>query len=114
MKMFKPAILLIALISIVSSCDAKIKNAKKETFKVWGNCGTCKKTIDSAVKKGDEASGNWDVDSKLITITYDSTKTTADVILKRIADAGYDNEKYTGNTEAYNHLHACCQYDRKK
>ena len=46
-------------------------------------------------------------------ITYDSTKTSVKEVLKRIADAGYDNQLFIAQDAAYSKLHACCQYDRK-
>ncbi len=46
-------------------------------------------------------------------ITYDSRKTTLNEILKRIADAGYDNDVYRAPDAVYNKLHMCCQYERK-
>ena len=97
----------------ITGCDAKINNAKTETFKVYGNCNTCKKTIEKAIKQNKDAKGNWNKDTKMLTLTYDTKKTTADEILKRIADAGYDNDKYIANDASYNNLDECCQYDRK-
>lgn len=87
---------------------------KTSTFKVWGNCGMCKKTIEGAAKKSGAVYANWNVDTKMMTVKYASSKTSEDKIQKGIADAGYDNVKYTGNEEAYNNLHGCCQYDRKE
>lgn len=85
---------------------------KTSTFKVFGNCGMCKKTIEGAAKNSGATYASWNVDTKMMTVKY-SAKTSEDKIQKGIADAGYDNEKYTGNDEAYNNLDGCCQYDRK-
>ncbi len=92
---------------------AKIKNPKTESYKVYGNCGMCKKTIESTVKQNKDALGIWNSKSQMLIITYDSTKTSADEILKRIANVGYDNDKYLSSNEVYNNLDACCQYNRK-
>lgn len=86
---------------------------KTSTFKVWGNCGMCKKTIEGAAQKSGATYASWDVDTKVMTVKYASAKTSEDKIQKGIADAGYDNVKYTGAEEAYNNLHGCCKYDRK-
>ena len=48
----------------------------------------------------------------MATLSYDSKKTNQDEILKRIALAGYDSEKYLAPDAVYNNLHGCCQYDR--
>ena len=90
----------------------KIKNAKTETFTVYGNCGMCKTTIEKAGNEKKVSEVNWDKDTHIATVTYNPEKTTSDAILKRIADAGYDNEKFTAPDQAYNGLHGCCQYDR--
>ncbi len=83
------------------------------TFKVWGNCEMCKETIEGSLSVNGITKADWDVDSKIITVTYDESKISLDQIQKNIATAGYDNEKYKGDDNAYNELPDCCQYDRK-
>ncbi|PRD54603.1 hypothetical protein C5749_14255 [Sphingobacterium gobiense] len=92
---------------------AQIKNAKTETAKINGNCGMCKRTIEKAGNTKNEAQVVWDADNQRASITYDTRKTTMDTVLKRIAQVGYDNEKYLAPDEVYTNLHDCCQYDRK-
>lgn len=107
--------------SIITACCllwatasfAQIKNEKVETAKVNGNCGMCKRTIEKAGNLKNEAQVIWDADNQRATITYDSGKTTIDTVLKRIAQVGYDNEKYLAPDEVYSNLHDCCQYERK-
>ena len=72
------------------------------------------KTIETAANIDKVAKVNWDTQTKTATVSYDKNKTTLEVILKRIADAGYDNEKFVAPDEVYNNLHGCCQYDREK
>lgn len=91
---------------------AQIKNAETIKVKVSGNCGMCETTIEKAGTVKKEAQVDWDKDKQVATITYNPQKTTADQILKRIALAGYDNEKFLAPEEAYNSLHGCCQYER--
>lgn len=92
---------------------AQIKNARTETAKVNGNCGMCKRTIEKAGNVKNEAQVVWDADNQRASITYDTEKTTMDTVLKRIAQVGYDNEKYLAPDNIYANLHDCCQYDRK-
>lgn len=92
---------------------AQLKNAKTETAKVNGNCGMCKRTIEKAGNVKNEAQVVWDADNQRASITYDTEKTSMDTVLKRIAQAGYDNEKYLAPDNVYAHLHDCCQYERK-
>lgn len=86
---------------------------KKETIKVWGNCGMCKKNIEKAAKSAGASSAIWNEDSKQLKLTYNTSKTSAEKIQQTIADAGYDTQDKTASDEAYNNLHTCCQYDRK-
>lgn len=107
----KIAVAIIVLFSF-SSCSAKIKNAKTESVKIYGNCEMCEKTIEVAGTVKNVAKVDWNKDSKIAAITYDSTKTNQDEILKRIALAGYDSDKFLAPEEAYNKLADCCQYKR--
>jgi len=86
---------------------------KKETVKVWGNCGMCKKTIEKAAKSAGASYANWNEDSKQLKVSYAVNKTTGTKIQQAIANAGYDTQDFTGDDAAYNKLHACCQYERK-
>ena len=91
---------------------AQIKNAKTETVKIYGNCGICKTTIEKAGNVKKVASVDWNKDTKMATLTYDGDKTNQDEILKRIALAGYDSEKFRAPDDVYAKLAGCCQYDR--
>lgn len=102
----------LAALFIFTNCDAQIKNAKTESVKIYGNCGMCEKTIEKAAYKKTEAKADWDQDSKMAQITYDSSKTNLDAVLQRIAAAGYDSDKFKAADDTYNNLHGCCQYDR--
>ena len=99
------------LLSFTSSI-AQIKNAKKETVTIYGNCGMCEKTIEKAGNIKKIAKVDWNVDTKMATITYDAKKTNQDEILKRIALSGYDSDKFLAPDNVYSELHGCCLYDR--
>lgn len=103
----------ITLLLSVAFTNAQIKNAKTETVKIFGNCGMCETTIEKAGSLNKLASVDWDKDTKMAAITYDSAKTNPDEILKRIALAGYDSEKFLAPTDAFNTLPGCCQYERE-
>ncbi|MBK6984732.1 MAG: heavy-metal-associated domain-containing protein [Bacteroidetes bacterium] len=83
------------------------------TFKVWGNCEMCKETIEGSLKVEGVTKADWSTETKMISVTYDTTKITLDKIQKNIAVVGYDNEKYKGDNTTYSELPECCQYDRK-
>jgi copper chaperone CopZ len=99
------------LLSAVVS-TAQIKNSKTETVKIFGNCGMCESKIEKAGNQKDIASVDWNKDSKMATLIYDSKITNKDEILKRIALVGYDSEQFHAEEAAFNKLPGCCQYDR--
>ena len=88
---------------------------KTVTFKVYGNCGMCKSKIEQSLKgvKG-VAAATWDVDKKMITVTYNPKKIELLEIHQKIAGVGYDTDEVKAKDEVYNNLHGCCQYDRPK
>jgi len=100
------------LLFTFSSCNGQIKNAKTESVKIYGNCEMCEKTIEAAGNLKKVATVDWNKDSKMATVTYDSTKTNQDEILKRIALAGYDSDKFLAPNDVYSKLAGCCQYER--
>ena len=73
----------------------------------------CKSKIETAGTLKKVAKVEWNKDTKMATLTYDSTKTTQDEILKRIALAGYDSDKFLAPDDVYEKLHGCCQYERE-
>ena len=111
MKSFLLFIAVTLLSATVS--QAQIKNAKTETVKVYGNCGMCKTTIEKAGSKKKLYKTEWNEETKMATITYDSKKSGTDQVLKSIALSGYDNVNYLAPDDAYNKLHGCCKYDRE-
>lgn len=103
----------ITLLLSFTVSNAQIENAKTETVKIFGNCGMCETTIEKAGSLKKIANVDWNKDTKMATLTYDAKKTNQDEILKRIALAGYDSEKFLAPDAAYSKLPGCCQYDRE-
>ena len=106
-KIFSLAILSFAFVTTASA-----QASKTETFKVSGNCGMCKKTIEKAAKDAGAKTAVWDIDSKSLVVTYKTSSTNAAKIQEKIAAAGYDNAGAKASNEAYDKLHGCCKYDR--
>jgi hypothetical protein len=105
----KSLILSFLLISIAGLGFAQTKT---ETLKVSGECGSCKKKIESAAKKAGASYAVWDMDSKELKIKYKSTSTNTAKIEQAIAAVGYDTPDYKATNEAYSRLDKCCQYER--
>lgn len=112
MKILKT--LLLPALALSLSAFAQVKHASTIGLEVDGNCGMCQKTIEAAAFVKGEATADWDRNTKIATITYDSTRTDPDAVLKRIALAGYDNQSYLAPADAYAALPGCCQYDRNR
>lgn len=93
--------------------NIEVQDNNTETFKVYGNCGMCKSRIESTLKTVEGIkSAKWDVDSKMITVTFDSDKITLLKINEIIAAAGHDTDKVQAVEKVYNGLPGCCKYDR--
>lgn len=118
-------ILVIVTTFVFLSCGEKTNSAEStataittngitsSTFKVWGNCEMCKETIEGSLKADGITKADWNVDTKILTVEFDTAKISLDQIQKNVASVGYDNEKYKGDDKAYSELADCCQYDRK-
>ncbi|MFV7236572.1 MULTISPECIES: DUF3347 domain-containing protein [Flavobacterium] len=113
MNSLKKMMMAITLLLSVMVSNAQIKNAKTETVKIFGNCAMCETTIEKAGSLKKIAKVDWNKDTKMAILTYDAKKTNQDEILKRIALAGYDSEKFLAPDVAYSKLPECCQYVRE-
>lgn len=73
-------------------------------------CATCKKTIETALKKVDGVNSiNVSVKDKNATIDYDKAKLNQDKIETEITLAGYDANGKKKNEAAYEKLEDCCK-----
>lgn len=106
------SLLALPVLLFFNSCSAQTKNMHSRTVRIDGDCPMCEKTIEKVAYVKGEAEADWDVDAKTARITFDSTRTTLDAVLQRIAHAGYDSEHYLAPKEAYDKLPGCCQYER--
>ena len=106
-------ILVPIILSFLIGYTTYANGGQTEKFKVWGNCGMCKKTIEKSLKIEGVKKASWDVKTKEITVSFDPKKTSLKVIQESICAAGYDNDGCKGNDAAYEKLHACCKYERK-
>lgn len=93
----------------------EILHNETETFKVYGNCGMCKKRIESSLKdmKG-VTKATWDVKSKMMKVTFDPHEISLEKIKTTIASVGHDVDGVKAEDKIYNNLPNCCQYDRAK
>jgi len=104
---------LFALLFISLTGFAQKSKNTSENIKVWGNCGMCKKTIETAAKSVGVTEANWNEETKILAVSYNPSKADNKKIQKAIAAVGYDTQDFTAPDDAYFSLHECCQYDRK-
>jgi mercuric ion binding protein len=84
---------------------------KKETFKVYGKGDVSKNRIErTALSVRGVIDAYWNEETKIITVTFDESKTDVQKIQMTIAKAGYDTGNIEASDEAYNKLPASCRY----
>ncbi|MDF0719264.1 TonB-dependent receptor [Kaistella sp. PBT33-4] len=106
---------LLKSVLIISLFFTQLLNAQtitESTFKVKGECGMCKDRIETTAKSAGAASANWNANTQTLSVKYDAARVTGDTILKKVAEVGHDNEKYTAPDSVYSNLPGCCLYER--
>lgn len=99
---------------LVSSLSLSAQETNKK-FKVFGNCGMCENRIEKAALAVDGVSlADWNKETKMIEIAFNTTKTDIHKVHMAIANAGHDTEMHKAKDEVYNELPGCCKYDRAK
>jgi hypothetical protein len=107
-------IIILFFIPLVSAGLAQGNSNAGDTsvsFKVFGVCaGLCKPRIDAAAIGKGVKSAVWNVDTKILAIVYEPSKTSLEKIENRIVEAGHDLENKKANDAVYNALPSCCHY----
>ncbi len=105
-------IFLVAAVCLSATVAGHSQKTRIESFKVAGECGTCKKKIEKAAREAGATYAAWDMHTKILKLAYNAG-TDVSAIQQGIADAGYDTPKFKASDAAYNSLDKCCQYDRQ-
>ena len=108
----KSILIMAAGLFLASFAQSQANNSIVENVKINGDCLTCKAAIEKAGFERKIAKVDWDIESKTARITYDPNKTNIEVVLKRIALAGYDNQSFLAPDAAYDKLPDSCKYAR--
>ena len=103
----------IVALSLLFSSIIFAQTISTATFMVKGDCGMCKERIETTAIKNGANSARWSAENQQLTVEYDTAKTNPDELLKKIAEAGHDNEKFSASAEIYNSLPSCCHYERE-
>lgn len=115
-KSIKMLIVIVAMVAFgFSSCEAQTKTKNQSlSFKVWGNCEMCKKTIETALDVKGVKSAEWNTETKMLAVVFNPEKVNETKLHELVSATGYDTEKQKGSDKAYKELPDCCQYTRKK
>ena len=103
----KKLIFMIALVAVSFIVKAQVEKVEIKTSAI---CDMCKNTIeeDLAFEKGIKSS-DLDLESKVLTVEYNSKKTNADKIRTRITKVGYNADSFKRDEKAYAKLPDCCK-----
>lgn len=93
---------------------AQNKNSKTEIFKVFGTCIQCKNRIEKSLSELGTYNANWQIETNLVTVSYDSIKLSKLKIEMHLAKAGHDTDNFLTDESTYNNLPNCCYYTRIK
>ena len=105
----------VLLVSLLTTLSINVfAQSDSTSFKVYGNCGMCKKRIEASVKGSAVSMANWNVKSKIMVVKFDSAKINPDQLQQKVAAVGHDTDKFTADKAVYDELPGCCLYDRTK
>ncbi len=110
------AVLLLTVSVMSNAQDAKMHlrdfgpKLTTVTFKVNGECGSCKRRIEKAVKVEGVNTAFWNEATQLLTVQYNKKLVKADTFYLRVAAAGHDTNQVKADDKVYNALPDCCHY----
>jgi periplasmic mercuric ion binding protein len=98
------------LIMFAGTIKAQDATSSELKIKTSATCEMCKETIEKymSFEKGVKRS-SLDVDSKILTVVYNPTKTTPEKLRKAVSKSGYDADDVKADPKAYNKLDDCCK-----
>ena len=103
-------VFLSAMILLLYSCSQNNNNYKQTEFYVRGNCGMCEERIETTIKKVDGIiAADWNVETKNISVTYDSLKIDEGKIQQTIANTGHETKTVASPQAVHDALPECCK-----
>lgn len=79
---------------------------------VAGNCEMCKERIEAAAYIRGVKKVEWDVDSKVLYVTYNTERVSQEKIIESIVGVGHSVGALKSSIESYSKLPGCCKYVR--
>ncbi len=105
---------IILLLSFILSIEASAQTKKNEVVKIKtsAECNECKKKIESNLiyEKGVKFC-KLDVESKLLTVTYNPEKISLSQLKIAVSKLGYDADEVKADSLEYAKLPECCKVD---
>ena len=96
---------------LIAGFSVLAQETKTEKMKVFGSCGMCENRIEKAASDLEGVtSADWDKETKMLEVSFDSEKVKIEDIHKTTAKVGHDTEKEKADDKVYNALPGCCQY----
>ena len=110
MKKLKAILLSGIFMLVISINTTKAQDVAELKVKTSAVCDMCKETMEKhmAFEKGVKKS-SLDVESKILTVTYNPAKITPEQIRIAVSKSGYDADDVPANPKAYKKLDACCK-----
>lgn len=110
MKNLKSILLSGIFMLVMSINTTKAQDVAELKVKTSAVCDMCKETMEKhmAFEKGVKKS-SLDVESKILTVTYNPAKITPEQIRKAVSKSGYDADDVPADPKAYKKLDACCK-----
>lgn len=111
-KTMKKIISILTILLTISILTFAIEPPKTAEIKIKtsAKCSMCKKRIerDLGVSKG-VVNSNLNLDNKVVTITYNTKKTSPEKIKQVISKIGYDADEVMADQKSHDALPDCCQ-----
>ena len=106
---------LVVILFIAGTAFGQQKKTDTIAIKTSAVCVMCKDRIEGclAYEKGVKSS-TLDVETKVVTVIYNPSKTTPAQLRKTLSKLGYDADTVPANPTAYKKLPACCKKDAPK
>lgn len=101
-----------ALLLLILLFTAQAVTAQSDTVRIRtsAECGTCRKTLEKEMsfEKGVRKVA-LDLDTKILTVIYNPSKTDALKIRIAVTRIGYDADSLSAEPKAYERLPDCCR-----
>ena len=102
----------IILVYVLIQFTCSMVSAQSDTIRIHTSslCEMCKKTIehDMSFEKGVKST-SLDIDTKTVTVVYNSGKTNPEKIRLALTKIGYDADSLKADPKAFEKLPDCCK-----